>query len=694
MAVKPIIIQGTDEEVQAFTEVSSHYQLSRQDLETRIYRKNGFDDADKMFASHIDEKSWPYRSLMFDPRPYTVILEKSARLIGSKPKGRLVPREGGDSLGAYINNELLDFQWEDNTRLGQSMISKWIMMDQNTRKYGSSFGLADWHYEKRKNKDGKMEVFYDGPDFKVLNNRLVFANPSYEWINKWFQYGEFLTIQDMEDVNDAGRTDPQYKNLDVLRDAVDDSAKTNGDTPNVPSKNKAIKGLQEYMGRDEYNKPLLIVTERRPDRWISVAIKHGVVVRDIPNPYRDGELHVVHLRYYPLPDDLYGVNELEPVAKQIRALNAHLSAFSDWEALALRPPTHVNPLNVRMHTLSWDPEAKWLMNNPNVDVQIMKMGTDMSSNFQVIYQVLVGSLMNAWGEQSQQMSSVNPTQDNGRVTAAEINGTQFTRNVRDNMNKVFLAEALKQQIMLWHSMDQQLMFTAKADKLKIIRIVGRDAQEFFNRQGLSDVRPTQQDATDHANALANGVTPPVIPPGPRFAVNVGQDSSGLPMEVPKYMPDAAGGGGNLILEPGDLEGNYDYIPDIESMGAPSPQDVESKLTSLFTTMSNPVVLQGLAQEGTRPKYKELLVKMIEATGVVKDADAYFEDAQPAQPAQMGGAQQNGQSQINPGGGPATAGGIPAQGNVPNPGMAGSPVPPAQGGNPIGSGGPTQVQVGA
>ncbi len=698
--VKPIIIQGTDSEIQAFTEVSSHYQLSKQDLEQRIYRKNGFDDADKMFASYIDEKSWPYRSLMFDPRPYTVILEKSARLIGSKPKGRLVPREGGDSLGAYINNELLDYQWEDNARLGQSMISKWMMMDQNVRKYGSSFAIVDWHYECRKNKDGKKEVYYDGPDMRVLNNRLVFANPSYEYINKWFQYGEFLTIKDMEDVNDAGRTDPQYKNLDLLRDAVDDTAKVSGDTPNIPSKNKAIKGLQDFMGRDQYNKPILIITERRGDRWISVAIKHGVVVRDIPNPYRDGELHVVHLKYYPLADDLYGVNELEPVAKQVRALNAHLSAYSDTIALALRPPIHVNPLNVRMHTLSWDPEAKWLMNTPNVDVQIMKIDTSTSSNFQSIYQVLVGSLMNAWGEQSQQMSSVNPFQQPGQVTATEIKDTAGTRNVRDNMNKVFLAEALKQQIMLWHSMNQQFMFSAKTDKLKIIRIVGRDAVEFFTRQGLSDVRPTQQDAQNHADALANGITPPIVPPGPRYAVNVGTDpSTGGPLEVPKYMPDASGGGGNLLLEPGDLEGNYDYIPDIESMSAPSTQDVEAKLMAMFTAMSNPVVLQGLASEGQKPKFKELLVKMIEATNVVKDADAYFEDVtntqQPAQPGQPmnGGVQTNVQSQTNPGGGNPAAGGVPAQGAVPNGGMAPSAVPAVGVPNQVGSSGPAQVPVG-
>lgn len=681
---KDITPKGTPEEVQAFTEVSSHYQLSREDLEQRIYRKNGFDDADKMFASYIDEKSWPYRSTMFDPRPYTVILEKSARLIGSKPKGRLVPREGGDSLGAYINNELLDYQWEDNARLGQSMISKWIMMDQNVRKYGSSFALVDWHYECHK-KNGKKEVFYDGPDMKVLNARDVLANPSYEYVNKWFAYREYLTIRDMESVNDAGRTEPQYKNLDLLRDAVDDSSKANGDSREIQSKNKQIKGLQDMMGRDEYNKPLEIVTERRPDRWISVAIKHGVVVRDIPNPYKDGSLHVVHLKYYPLPDDLYGVNELEPVSRQIRALNAHLSAYSDTIALALRPPVHVNPTNVRLHTLSWDPEAKWLMNTPNVDVQLMKIDTSVTSNFQSIYQVLVGSLMSAWGESSQQMSAINPNADQGRVTAAEINNTAFIRNARDNMNKVFLAEALKQQIMLWHSMNQQLMFTAKADKLKIIRIVGRDAQEFFTRQGLSDIRPTQQDAEQVALGQLKADD---IVPGPRFAVNVGEDEMGMPMEVPKYMPDESGGGGNLIIEEADLQGNYDYVPDIESMAAPSNQDVEQKLTSLLMTMTNPAIVQGLMQEGVRPKYKELLTRAIEATNVVKDADAYFEDLQNAQ---MGGVPNEGQ--IVPGGVPAPAGGVPPEGNVPNGGVAPSPVPDPGVANQISSSGSAQIPVG-
>lgn len=688
---KEIVPKGSSSEIKAFTEVHSHYSIATQDLEQRTYRKNGFDDADKMFASHIDEANWPYSSLIFDPIPYTVILEKSARLIGNKPKGKLVPREGGDSLGAYINNELLDYQWEDNSRLGESMIQKWIMMDQNVRKYGSSFALVPWRYECRY-PGGKKEVFYDGPDFKVCNSRDVLANPSYEYVNKWFQHREYLTLKDLERVNDTARTEPVYRNLDILRDSLREDIKGKGDHRTINPKNKQIRGLQDFLGQDEYNVPLEVVTEYRNDRFITFTPRHGVILRDIPNPFKHGEIPVVHLKYYPLQDDLYGVNELEPVAKQIRAMNAHDSAYSDTIALSTRPPVHVNPINVRMHTLEWAPEAKWLMNNPNQDVQLMNMNqvTAISNNYTVIKDTLRGSLLNALGESSQGISTINPTQDTGRVTATEVKDTAFTRNVRDNMNKIFLSEALKKQIMFWHSMNQQFMFKAKSDQLKIVRIVGRDAIEFFERQGLSDIRPTEEDAVIAQQSMMMGQEPPQIVPGPRYAVNVGEDESGMPMEVPKYLPDENGGGGNLIIEPGDLSGNYDYVPDIESMSSPQPEQVEQKITSLLATIINPAITQGLASEGIKPKYKEIVTRAIESTNVIKDAESLFEDL-PQQNSMMGGGVYEGQ--VDAGGGVAGPGGPQAQGAMPAGGMGQGAVPPSGAGNQVSGGGSPQVPVG-
>jgi len=667
------LLRGTEEENKLFTEVNKHYKIAKEDLEVRITRKNGFDDADKMFASHIDEVNWPYSSQLFDPIPYTVILEKSGRLVGSKPKGRLVPREGGDSLGAFINNELLSYQWEDNTRLGESMIAKWSMMDMNVRKYGSSFAICKWRKEKKVSKDGDKvtsKTFYDGPDFTVCNPRDVLANPSYSFINKWFQYREYSTLDELKRVNETSVNKNVYRNLDVLQTALDEEKANKGDRRdnNYTIKNKSMRGLTDYLGSDETYPTIELITEYRPDRWITFAPKHGVIVRDIPNPYKHGEIPVIHLKYYPLDDDLYGVSELEPVAKQIRAINAHLSAYSDTIALALRPPIHVNPVNVRMHTLEWNPEAKWLMNNPNVDVQQMKVDTSMTQNFQSIYMVLKGSLMNALGEQSQGISSVNP-QDAQRVTATEIKDTSYTRNIRDNMNQVYLSEALKKQIMFWHVMNQQFMFKGSVGKQRIIRVVGREANEYFNQTGLSDIRPTEQDANEAMLATQQGLEPPEVNPGPRYAVGVGQDEMGNELEIPKYLPDENGVGGNLIIEEGDLIGEYDYVPDIESMGAPTDQQVEAKMTAILGTLTNPAIQQGLASEGKKAKFSELLIKMFEASKVIKDADQYFEDLPPAQPVQPGQPTQPGQDP-NTQGAPPTMPGMDTAGQTQTPPMAG------------------------
>jgi hypothetical protein len=163
----------------------------------------------------------------------------------------------------------------------------------------------------------------------------------------------------------------------------------------------------------------------------------------------------------------------------------------------------------------------------------------------------------------------------------------------------------------------------------------------------------------------------------------------MPIEVPKFMPDQGGGGGNLIVEPGDLVGNYDYVPDIESMAAPNNADIEQKLQSLLLTLTNPAIVQGLMSEGVKPKYKELIVRAIEATNVVRDAEAYFEDIQN----QMGGGMPNVPGQVNPGGVTSPEAGIPSQGAMPGSGMAGGAVAPAGIPNQISSGGPAQVPAG-
>ena len=674
---KDIAIKGTKKEQDIFTDVYRHYLMAKEDLESRF---SDWNIKDELFRSHINESNWPYQSVIFDPRVFSIIFEKTARLFAHKPKGRLVPREGGDTLGAKINNELLSFQWDDAERIdNKPLIAKWAMMDQNARKYGAAFALVPWRYETRNGK-----VWFDGPNFKPLVNRDCLPNPSYSTIKNWFQYRDYLSIDELERVNDAARSKPIYKNLDVLRDSVRKEAAAGGDTrqANWQSRNKSIKGLTDWLGRDEVFKTVEVVTEYRPDRWITFAPKHGVILREIDNPYRHGQIPVVMLKYYEVDDDIYGLSEIEPIEKLQKATNALVCQYVDAINMSLYTPLKVRNTGVKMHTLEFGPGKKWLMDNPQTDVLPFETSTAGVTEFVSTYRFLVGAIQEAVGESSAITSTIVPGEAN--KTATEIRDTASQRLSRDNFNQIYLAEALKKQIMFWHSMNQQFLFSNKDERAKVIRVVGKDAIRYFQEQGLGEYGLTEEGGNFLADLAANGITdikPEMLDEtvwGPVYPVDTGEGV------VPKFKMAPGEETGELLVTQEDLQGNYDYIPDIESMALPSDEATAGLKRQLLEFMREPGFVQQLAQEGYTVKLKELMEDFLEDVGL-KDAEKYFEQVE-----QPEGGEQFGQ--INQGGGAGPGAGQPGMGVGGDQGLAGGGpalprVPGAEqlGGSPGGGG---------
>ena len=622
MAKPQFKIRGNKQETDTFTEVNSHYDTAKQDLETRI---KDFDKKDELFRSHIKESGWPYQSQIFDPRVFTAIFEKTSRLFANKPKGRMVPREGGDSLGAKINNELLSFQWDENERVDNlPMIAKWAQMDMNTRKYGASFALCKWQYKRKlSTKDGetKSVPFFDGPDFKTLINRDCLPNPSYSTIKNWFQHRDYVTVQELKTVNDAARSKPVYKNLDLLLQSIKENENFKGDTreANWTSKNKSIKGLTDYLGTDEYFKTVEIITEYREERWISFAPKHGVVIRDIPNPYEHGQIPIVMLRYYPIDDDIYGLSEIESVEKLQRGINALICQYVDAINMSLYAPLKIRATGVQMHTIEFGPGKKWIMNDPSTDVVTHDQSLNGVSEFTSTYRFLVGAMQEALGETSAAVSNLNP--GDSSKTATEIKDLTISRNARDNFNQIFLSEALKKQMMFWHTMNRQMLFSNPTQKTKIIKIVGKDAIAYFQKRGLDGLTLDER-GTEIINSE---IGEELLAEKQLFPEDLGQEM--YPVDVngetlPKFSMED-GEVGNLILEPEDLAGNYDYIPDVESMQLPDKNQILTSKMKLIELATNPQIAQGLMVEQYKIKLKDLLEDTFEDMGA-KDADKYFE----------------------------------------------------------------------
>ena len=649
--LETLSVKGTSQEKITFVDVMRHKQMAEDDLDVR---RPKMDKVDELFRSHIDTSDWPYSSVVFDPRVFTFIFEKTSRLLANKLKGRMVPREGGDALGARINNELLMFQWDENERVdAMAMLAKWAMMDTITRKYGAAFALCKYRYDRGfKKEKGKVKSvpFYDGNDFKVLSPRDVLANPSYSTIKNWFQYREYVTFDELRRVNDIARGKPIYKNLDILRDASKKENKKAGDTrqSNYMLKNKSLKGLQDFLGRDEVYKTIEVITEYRNDRWITFAPKHGIVLRDIPNPYDHQQIPVVMLKYYPIDDDLYGLSEVEPVERIQRAINALICQYLDSVNMSLYTPLKIRSTGVQMHTLEFGPGKKWIMNDPATDVIPHEASIKGVSEFASTYRFLVGSLQEAVGETSAQTSGMVPGQQD--KTATEIRASETQKNARDKFNQLFLKEAIKKQMMFWHAMNKQFLFSDPREQQKVVRIVGREAIRYFQNRGLDNYTVSDEQAKKMADAMENGAKIDIQGFGyPQFPIKT---DDGI---KPKLEMEDGDEVGHLILTPEDLSGNYDFIPDVESMELPTDQQEGIMKRQLLELARDPNTITLLAQEGTKIKMKELLEDSFEDAGL-KDAEKYFEKVEE-------------EYEINQTGGTGPQAGRPGQGNVPIRGMA-------------------------
>ena len=203
---------------QIFAECKRHTDQGFNETDQRATGRNrvgtiSFNEADELFRSWLDENNWPYDALMFDPRIFTFLFEKTSRLLAKKLRGKLIPREGGDVLAAEINNRLLSYQW-DKANHGGSMLQKWAIMDLTTRKYGASFALCKWRYEE----DDKGNVVFDGPELQVLKNRDCahdMAADSIENCN-WFQVREYVTIDSLKQILEKEASQSIDRTKDIL----------------------------------------------------------------------------------------------------------------------------------------------------------------------------------------------------------------------------------------------------------------------------------------------------------------------------------------------------------------------------------------------------------------------------------------------------------------------------------------------
>jgi len=658
---------------QVLPEVMSHWTDWTNDRDLRMDRKHGWDDITDAYYGQLPD-DWPFTSRTTDPRIRTSLIEKNARLVNGKLRGRLVPREAGDVITARINNAKLDFDW-DNANEGGSMLVKLSVCDIDTRLYQSKFGLAKWKVDY--DEDGK--ITFEGNEFTPLDIRDCGMDYSASHIKsaKWFQYQSWEFVEDLE--NQTGPDGKQlFKNLGKIKKAIMDRKTETGlvsstrDTQ-YSSRMKTIKGLEDRTGKDMAFPQVLVVHELREDEWIDFCPEHNEIIRRIDNPYAHGKIPVAQLRYYPIQDDPLGESEVESVIPLWRAIQATLCAYMDEVILKMRPPLKILEGSVRLETIVYNPEAQWLMNRVDAVTEMQSNG-EAVRYFETTYSALVSAFNSAMGMMSQGTSGIDQFQPD--KTATEVREVVKQQNARDEKNQTDLAEFIKDIMMFWLSNNKQFLFSDPTKKEHVMRIVGADNFAYFKQAGMDSMilspEATQMigDIIEQNPNTTDAEIQQMIDAGslPKYPVITNpeeKDVSKYEMK-PKMKVNETGDIAEIYAIEDDFNGIYDYIADVKSMamGAASEM-IQGRQVAFQDLTSNPLVLQLLQAEGYRPKVKELLVSRFEDLGM-KDAERFFEKLQP----QVLPGQVPGQPGTPPQPGAAQVGGV-----QPAPGQPGLPAVP-------------------
>jgi hypothetical protein len=604
----------TNKEQEQIGHLMLHYMRGRQDMDTRRTRKNGWNEIITAYMGKLPA-NWPFLSTVVDPRLRTSIVEKGGRIINSKLRGRLVPRNDGNMLKAKINNAILDFQW-DYANEGGSMLSKVQLADQYTRLFGASFALTYWSNTKNTN-DIKIidprDISFDGAATHIKNAR-------------WVQVREFTT---WEKLSERGYNISKLKRS-IDKGEVSDQWKSTSYESIV----KGNRGLTDRTGEpDDPKSPIVeIVTEWTNDGKCSMFLPRFSEVLEITdNPYKHGQIPVAMLRYHPLIDDIYGETDAEYVLPLQRAINAELCGFIDEMTIAMRPPLKIASDGVRTETIEYGPGAQWIMDNPSL-VQEMQFSSHTIANFNTTYPALVQAFNNAMGDTSLGIPN-KPGTGFGSKTATEVQQVTMQQNNRDQNNQLFLGEFLKDIMMMWLSNNRQYILDDPTKSHYLLKIVGKDKIAEFVSMGLADTEMPQValDALQQTIETAgNGVTDShlqqamqdmSIPKHP-VILNPNEKNPENYDVKPKLEMDAGSEEANLYIVDDDFVGEYDYIPDVQSMGIGALTQQKQAMDQFLNTLKDPGIQAMMQAQGVTPDIKGILIDIGSNAGMT-DAENKF-----------------------------------------------------------------------
>jgi hypothetical protein len=411
------------------------------DLEVHDNQTSEWDANEAMLISKTyDQVSKQTKSGITDSEAATMIIERSARVVGQLPSGETEAAGKRDIGKGLFMDVLRQKWWYPNANAQRPFLDKIRLWEMYSGVYGTMPMFYDWDVSPSG---------YIGPNCWLWNPRNFIPQQGRYTISD-MDYAHAISYMGHKEISDLItqlESDPEFAansgwDLENLK-TVQETAKSASTSPDnhrdsfvVRTRSpEGVKGRVEVVTRFEAGKE---------GRWISFSPQYGCLeLRNTPNPHKNAKIPFINKSAIPLFDSYYGLSDMSR-AKPIQFAKDGLTNFYfQGIKMNIYPPTVVNAQGILKHTVSNEPGAIWEEIIPN-SARRLETSTAGLNTYQAAMGMLNGSIQNVFGTTTTQSNADTAMSPAFGKTPEALRLQQNRESSRDNQNRAYLQSAIEQ----------------------------------------------------------------------------------------------------------------------------------------------------------------------------------------------------------------------------------------------------------
>jgi hypothetical protein len=367
----------------------------------------------------------------------TMIIERSARVVGQLPEGEIVAA-GKKDKGKALFMDILRQKWiYPNANAQRPLLDKIRLWEMYSGVYGEVPMYYDWDVSPS-GYVGPNCWLWNPRNFIPQQGRFTITDMDYVHAISYMGYEEIKDLLEQED-DESDSDGWNRENLQILLEVAKNTSKSQD--------SKRDSYVERQRNSSDIKDRIQVVTryESGPDgRWVTFAPDFASLqLRDIANPHKNGKIPFVIKPAIPLMDSFYNLSDMSR-AKPIQFAKDGLTNFYfQGIKMNIYPPTVVNAQGILRHTVSNEPGAIWEEIIEN-SARRLETSTAGLATYQAAMGQMSGALQNVFGTTTTQMNADTAMNPQFGKTPEALKYQQGRESARDNQNRALLQSAVEQ----------------------------------------------------------------------------------------------------------------------------------------------------------------------------------------------------------------------------------------------------------